>query len=152
MSQRTFTLKPTFTYAILRSLNLISVSVVIVMLSAYFNIQELAFLSIIPMVVCIYRIIYWRLVRYDISTSQIKYRRGVFNLKVDFLELYRVKDFDKRQSFIMRLLRIMHIKLMTSDKSHPVLELTGIPASNIPDILRQLVETSRKLNRVYEVD
>jgi uncharacterized membrane protein YdbT with pleckstrin-like domain len=152
MSQKAFILRPTFSYSLLRSLDLIAVSVLIVLVSSFFNIQALAFLVIPPMAVCIYRIIYWRLVRYEISTSQIKYRRGVFQLKVDFLELYRVKDFDQRQSFIMRLLRIMHVKLMTSDKSHPVLELTGIPVSNIPDVLRKLVETSRKINRVYEVD
>lgn len=152
MSKHAFILRPAFSFAVLKCIHLIAISILIMMLSVFFDIQELAFLSIIPMAICMYRIIYWRLVRYEISTSQIKYRRGVFYLKVDFLELYRVKDLDQRQSFIMRLLRIMHIKLMTSDKSHPVLELTGIPVSNIPDILRELVETSRKINRVYEVD
>ena len=66
--------------------------------------------------------------------------------------MYRIKDFDQKQSLIMRIIKIMHIRLMTSDISHPMLELKGIPVSNITDVIRELVEKSRKENRVYAID
>jgi hypothetical protein len=82
------------------------------------------------------------------SNTQEAYCTG----ELDFLEMYRVKDFDQRQSLIMNILGIMHIRLMTSDISHPMLEMKGIPTSNIADVLRALVEQSRKENRVYAID
>jgi len=91
-------------------------------------------------------------VRYEISPEQIKYTRGVLQVKIDFLEMYRIKDFDQRQSLIMSMLGIMHIRLMTSDISHPMLVMKGIPKSNIADVLRELIEQSRRENRVYAID
>ena len=96
--------------------------------------------------------LYWRSIRYEISSRQIKYSRGVFQRQVDFLEMYRIKDFDQRQSLVMNMLGIMHLRLMTSDISHPILEMKGIPKSNIADVLRELIEQSRKENRVYALD
>ena len=152
MNRKTVILRPALSFAILKSFNLIVFSIVILFLSVYFNFQPIAFVSIVPIILLIYRILYWRMVKYEISSTQIKYSRGVFHIKMDFLEMYRIKDFDQRQSLIMRLLNIMHINIMTSDITHPVLELKGIPKSNMLDILRRLVQKSRKENRVYEVD
>ena len=152
MNQIKVILRPALSFAILKSINLIAFSIVILLLSVYFNFQAIVFLVFFPIILLVYRIFYWRMVKYEISSTQIKYTRGVFHIKMDFLEMYRIKDFDQRQSLIMRLLNIMHINLMTSDITHPVLELKGIPKSNISDILRRLVQKSRKENRVYEVD
>ena len=152
MNQKTVILRPALSFAILKSINLITFSTVILLFSVYFNFQAIAFVAIVPIILLIYRISYWRMVKYEFSSTQIKYTRGVFHIKMDFLEMYRIKDFDQRQSLIMRLLKIMHINLMTSDITHPVLKLKGIPKSNISDILRKMVQKSRKENRVYEVD
>jgi len=152
MNQETVILRPALSFAILKSINLIIFSIMILLLSVYFNFQPIAFAAIVPIILFVYRIIYWRMVKYEISSTQIKYTRGVFHIKMDFLEMYRIKDFEQRQSLVMRLLNIMHINLMTSDITHPVLELKGIPKSNMLDILRRLVQKSRKENRVYEVD
>ena len=95
---------------------------------------------------------YWRMVKYEISDSRIKYTRGIFQRQVDFLEMYRIKDFDQKQSLLMNLLGIMNVRLMTSDISHPMLEMKGIPVSNITDVIRQSVEQSRRENRVFAID
>ncbi len=152
MNQKIVILRPSLSFAILKSINLIAFSILILLLSVYFNFHAIAFAAIVPIILLAYKILYWRMVKYEISSTQIKYSRGVLHIKMDFLEMYRIKDFDQRQSLVMRLLNIMHIKLMTSDITHPVLELKGIPKSNMLDILRRLVQKSRKENRVYEVD
>ena len=152
MNQKIVLLRPALSFAILKNINLIILTIMILILSVFINVHEIAFASIVPAILLIYRIMYWRMVKYEISSSQIKYTRGVFQINIDFLEMYRIKDFDQRQSLVMRLLSIMHIHLMTSDITHPVLELKGIPKSNIADVLRKLVLKSRKENRVYEVD
>ena len=106
----------------------------------------------LPLTVMLYQFAYWRLVRYEVSADQIKYKRGVFNLREDYLELYRVKDFEKHQPIVLRLFGMMNFTVLTSDKSHPILVLRGIPDSNLPDIIRDLVQLSRVKNRVLEVD
>jgi uncharacterized membrane protein YdbT with pleckstrin-like domain len=150
--QQHIELKPTIIYALLRSVGQVFLLVLITAFSVYFQVFPGLFLLIFPMTIILYRMLYWRLVRYEISPEQIKYTRGVLQRKIDFLEMYRIKDFDQRQSLIMNMLGIMHIRLMTSDISHPMLEIKGIPKSNIAEVLRELIEQSRKENRVYAID
>ncbi len=145
-------LKPTFSYAILRSFDLMVFSCLIISASIYFDLPLVLVGISIPALIMLYRIIFWRMVKYEIATDQIKYSRGIFQRRVDFLEMFRIKDFDQQQSLTMRILGIMHIRLMTSDISHPMLELKGIPVSNITDVIRGLVEKARKENSVYAID
>ena len=146
------TLKPTIVYALLRSLGQFFIMGVIIAVSMHFEVLLGLFVLTIPSMIILYRVLFWKLVSYEISPEQIKYTRGILQRKIDFLEMYRVKDFDQRQSLIMNMLGIMHIRMMTSDISHPMLEMKGIPTSNIADVLRALVEQSRKENRVYAID
>jgi len=150
--QQHIILKPTIVYALLRIVGQVFLLVLISAVSVYFQVFPGLFLLILPFSIMMYRILYWRLVRYEISPQQIKYSRGVFQRRIDFLEMYRIKDFDQRQSLVMNMLGIMHIRLMTSDISHPILEMKGIPKSNIADVLRDLIEQSRRENRVYAID
>ena len=152
MSNEVIIVKPTLSYALLRCFGLILVSAMILAVSLYFQVFLLLPLLTIPALMICFRVVYWSWVKYEISAVQVKYSRGVFQRKVDFLEMYRIKDFDQEQSLVMRMLGLMHIRLMTSDISHPMLELKGIPISNIADVLRQLIEKSRKENRVYAID
>lgn len=93
-----------------------------------------------------------RKTKYEITKAQLKYSRGIFTLTTDFLEHYRVKDIVQQQPFILRLIGVMNVVIQSTDKTHPVLVIRGIPLSNIADTIRDLVEHSRKLNRVFEVD
>jgi uncharacterized membrane protein YdbT with pleckstrin-like domain len=150
--QQYISLKPTIVYALLRSLGQFLIMGVIITVSLYFEVLIGLLVLIIPSMIILFRILYWNLVSYEISPEQIKYTRGILQRRIDFLEMYRIKDFDQRQSLIMNMLGMMHIRLMTSDISHPMLEMKGIPTSNIADVLRALVEQSRKENRVYAID
>lgn len=152
MNEQQIALKPTVAYALVRNLNQFIFIGAIICTSWYFGMSIILSVLLLPVLIITYRMLYCRSIRYEISLQQIKYSRGIFQRQVDFLEMYRIKDFDQRQSFIMNMLGIMHIRLMTSDISHPMLELMGIPTSNIADVLRELIEQSRKENRVYAID
>ena len=152
MNEQQITLQPTIVYALLRNWGQFILMGVIIFTSWYFGMLMILSVLILPVLIITYRMLFWRSISYKISPQQIKYGRGVFLRQVDFLEMYRIKDFDQHQSFLMNLIGIMHIRLMTSDISHPMLELKGIPKSNIADILRELIEQSRKENRVYAID
>lgn len=47
----------------------------------------------------------------------------------------------------MRLFSLMNVRLHTSDKTSPILDFTGIPKSNIVDIIRDWVGKERKRTR-----
>jgi len=100
----------------------------------------------------LYSYLYLKSISYTISPSQILYEKGVFTRSKDNLELYRVKDYEEKRTFLMRLIKAMTLKLETSDKSHPTFEFIGINKSNIGDQLRILVEKQRKIKGVREFD
>ena len=149
MKQDTITLKPTLPYILLRCVGWIITAISILIVAIYLKSPELLVLLVIPAMMIIYRLLYWKQVKYEITTEQIRYSRGIFHRHVDFLEMFRIRDFDQRQTLIMRMLGIMHIRLMTSDITHPELKLHGIPVSDIADVLRQWIEDARIKNRVY---
>lgn len=154
-------LKPTFRYALLRSLKyfiilifiIYSCEIALIYFKDYYStISYFVYLGILPILSGLYTIFYWQMVKYEINDQQIIYSRGVLNRKQDYLELFRIKDFEKDQPLLMRILNIMNFKLITSDQSHPVLVFSGVPVSNIHVVIRELVQQARKRNRVFEID
>ena len=119
-------------------------------LKEYFNIIIL--LSGVILLRIIYGIIYYKLIRIEIYEDRLSLKEGVFTSSVNFIELYRVKDYSSYQSFFMKVFGIMNATLYTSDKTTPILKLKGIPKSNIIDVIRLKVENQRKLKGVREFD
>lgn len=130
----------------------IVLGILIVVLAEMVLIPYIQWMAAVPFLYAVYRRVYFAILRYEVSQYQIKYYRGVFNYKTDFLEMYRIKDFAVERPLHLRIFGIMHVTLATSDNSHPIFRMEGIPSSNIPDVIRQLVERARKDKRVYEVD
>lgn len=90
-----------------------------------------------------------RSVVYTITDEQILYKRGVFTITTDYIELYRIIDFKETQSFLLRFIGGMNFSMETMDKSHPVFELNGIPKSDIDQLVRSLVEDNRGRKNVF---
>lgn len=158
---KTISLKPSFIYAFLDSFKFIVLSIGLIvavklMMGYLPMISDYMFFinafCLLPLLLAARNIIYWRMVSYDVNQNQIKFSRGIFNYKIDYLELYRVKDFETQQPIFLRIFKLMNLTLSTSDQSHPLLVLQGIPESNLPDIIRDLVQNARTKNRVLEVD
>ena len=76
-------------------------------------------------------------------------KKGVFTNQFGFLELYRVKDSNVYQSFFLgRLFHIMHLQLITSDKTDPILNVKGIPKSDVFKLINENVEEQRRIKSV----
>lgn len=156
---KTFDLRPALRYALLKSLPPLLLGVPLswgAMLLAVAGVADYGLLLAAVWVGCGvaagYRLLLIRATRYQVSRSQIKMRRGLLHQVTDYTELYRVKDFRVRRSLWFRLLGLMHVTLYTSDVSNRVLQLRGLRHSNLPDVLRDLVEEARTRKRVYEID
>lgn len=107
-------------------------------------------------VVCLgiawYQFLYYRNTCYYLTSEVIKVRTGLFSLKTNQLELFRVKDYVIIQPFLMRIFNIMTVQLHTTDVNSKVVPLAGIPYSNITDQIRNLVLEARAKNRIFELN
>ena len=100
----------------------------------------------------IYGLIYYKVLKYELYVDRLVTQEGVFTSHLNFLELYRVKDYIVYQSFFMKLFGMMNIQLITSDKTSPILNLKGIPKSNVFNLIRKYVEEQRRIKGVREFD
>jgi uncharacterized membrane protein YdbT with pleckstrin-like domain len=100
----------------------------------------------------VYGLIYFKLLKYELFKDRLVVKEGVFTNRINFLELYRVKDYSVYQSFFMKLFNMMSIQLITSDKSTPILYIKGIPKSEVFNLIREYVEDQRRLKGVREFD
>src|SRR5216683_2438047 len=81
---------------------------------------------------------------YELTTERLKTTEGVFSKVTDTLELYRVKDLEKRQPFFYRLVGVENVALNTSDASSPFILIEAIPSSvGLADKIRNQVEAVR---------
>lgn len=102
--------------------------------------------------------LFWQILKvwcisYEIDPEQLRYSSGVILRKYEFVENYRIKDYAIEKPLIYRMFGLGNLTIYTSDKTTPILHLYAIPQPEEKyQILRGLVEISRKEKRVYEVD
>lgn len=92
-------------------------------------------------------------IRYEIDPEQLRYSSGIILRKHEFVENYRIKDYAIEKPLIYRIFDLGNLTIYTSDKTTPILHLYAIrkPEEKY-QILRGLVELSRKEKHVYEID
>jgi len=87
------------------------------------------------------------------NDSALKNHVWRFTKATDTLELYRVKDIEKRKPFLSRLVGVENVQLNTSDTSSPFVFIEAVPSSvGLADKLRNQVEIIRQQKRVREID
>ena len=60
-----------------------------------------------------------RMTHYEVSPDRIEYGEGIFDRRVDNLDMFRVVDIKLRRSFLDCIVGIGTVLLTTTDKSHP---------------------------------
>lgn len=164
--EKRLVLKVCFLYGLYKQSLFVFISVAIILLAKVLSnnnvlvdndieeivINSLYIISGLFFIRMIYGILYFKLLRYELYKDRLATKEGVFTNRLDFLELYRVKDYRVYQSLFMRLFRMMNITLITSDKTNPVLHLKGIPKSNVFNLIRNNVEDQRRIKGVREFD
>ena len=99
-----------------------------------------------------YRLLYIRSFQYLITEEYIRLTRGIFFKRVDQVEMFRVKDYIITQSFMLQICKLMYLTLKSTDPENPVIQLKGIPESDLVDTLRERVLAARKNNNIYELN
>jgi uncharacterized membrane protein YdbT with pleckstrin-like domain len=107
----------------------------------------------IPENLALHRIVKTSCMRYEITPEELEYHSGIFNRKHEYIELYRIKDFEVQRPLLYRMFGRGDLILYTSDKTTPVFRMEAIrKPEETYTILRAFVERNRRLKHVYEVD
>ena len=89
---------------------------------------------------------------WHITEERIQLKRGVFYKKRDYIELYRVVDYEETQSLIQMIFLNKTVTIISGDKPHPVLKIYGIDNKLLLiDYIRTRVEKQKRLHGIYEV-
>lgn len=107
----------------------------------------------VPLLVIVSKVVILKSVVYEITTQRIKVKSGIFTVKLEEAELYRIKDSTFTQPFFYRLFSKGDIILNTSDRTTSVIHIKAIPdAENLREEIRRNVELRRQARGVRELD
>lgn len=91
-------------------------------------------------------------IEYVITGEQLIYRHGVLFHSADYMELYRIVDYQESRTPVQQLTGLKNILLLSGDRSLPRLRMVGIRGSSrILDEIRVRVEYNKKGRGIYEI-
>lgn len=94
-------------------------------------------LFIVTILVVLYKVIRLKSIRYEVTADRVEWSRGVFERRVDNLDMFRVIDLRLQRSLLDCLLGIGTVVLITTDKSDPEFEFEKLRS---PRILYDIVK------------
>ena len=63
---------------------------------------------------------------YELTKTRLRLKTGIFSQQIEDTELYRVRDYSIDKPFWFRIFGLGHIKILTSDKSNPEINLYAV--------------------------
>jgi membrane protein YdbS with pleckstrin-like domain len=95
-------------------------------------------LGLVVGVILFYKALKLRMTHYTISPDRIEYGEGIFDRKVDNLDMFRIVDIKLRRNFFDCVVGVGTVFLTTTDKSHPEFVFEKVKNS------RELYDTIKK--------
>jgi len=90
--------------------------------------------------------------KYHIGIEQLMYQRGLFSLKRDYIEMYRIVDYEESRNFIEMLFGLKTVTIHACDRTTPSLRIIGIPRNvEVIEAIRERVELCKRKRGVYEI-
>ena len=94
-------------------------------------------LIIFALLLILWKAIMLKTIFYQVSADRIEYSRGIFDRRVDNIDMFRVVDLKMRRTLIDCILGIGSIALVTNDKTDPGFEFKKIKNSRkLYDIIK----------------
>lgn len=90
--------------------------------------------------------------KYLVGSEQLVMEHGIFLRRVEYVELYRVVDFQVHQTFMQQLFGLKTISIYSGDRTNPRVDIIGAKSQlDYVYEIRSRVITSRKNNGIYEI-
>ena len=100
----------------------------------------------------LYAFIYLQRMEYRISGEQLILEQGVFTRKSDYLELYRIVDFNEHRNLMQQICGLKTVTIYSGDRSNPKLAIIGVKNNiDLVPLIRERVEYNKQRKGVYEI-
>ncbi len=91
-------------------------------------------------------------IEYIVTGEQIIYLHGVFMHQTDYMELYRVVDYQQCQTMLQQIARIKTITIMSGDRNMPTLNIIGVDKEDeVIQEIRVRVEYNKRMKHIHEI-
>lgn len=91
-------------------------------------------------------------VRWTVEDEMLCRTSGVLSRNTDYIELYRIVDYQESRTFTQRLLGVKTVTIYSTDKSDAVSDIPGVPADmDLIGMLREKVEECKRERNIYEI-
>ena len=89
---------------------------------------------------------------YIITAEQLLFVHGVAVQSTDYMELYRIVDYQQTRSVLQQIFGIKTITIFSGDKNMPELNIIGIREHwDVVSQIRERVEFNKRRKGVYEI-
>lgn len=100
----------------------------------------------------LYAFVYLRRMEYRINGEQLIIEYGVFTRKSDYLELYRIVDFNEHRTLPQQICGLKSVTIYSGDRSSPKLVITGLKNDlDLVSLIRERVEYNKQRKGIYEI-
>ncbi|WP_129617210.1 PH domain-containing protein [Bacteroides cellulosilyticus] len=100
----------------------------------------------------LYAFVYLRRMEYRINGEQLIMEYGVFTRKSDYLELYRIVDFNEHRTLSQQICGLKTVTIYSGDRSNPKLIITGLKNDlDLVSLIRERVEYNKRRKGIYEI-
>ena len=91
-------------------------------------------------------------IEYIVTGEQIIYLHGVLTLQTDYMELYRVVDYQQHRSLLQQCFGLKTITIMSGDRNLSNLDIIGVEEKeDVVQEIRKRVEFNKKMKSIYEI-
>ena len=99
-----------------------------------------------------YQVLYLSRIVYIVTGEQIIYLHGVLMHQTDYMELYRVVDYQQHRSLLQQLTGLKTITIMSGDRNLPSLDIIGVEADEeVVQEIRIRVEYNKQMKHIHEI-
>ena len=100
----------------------------------------------------LYQVLYLARMEYIVTSDQIIFLHGVVSHSTDYMELYRVIDYQQHRSLMQQLTGLKTVVIYSGDRNTPVMQLIGMrEKDDVVKEIRNRVEYNKQLKHIYEI-
>lgn len=112
----------------------------------------LIYFGIFLLIYLIYQFFYLSRMKYVVTDEQLIFLHGVFQHSTDYMELYRVVDYQQNRTLLQQLFGLKTITILSGDRNMSRLDIIGVlEDENVVSEIRQRVEYNKKEKSIYEI-
>lgn len=110
-------------------------------------------LATIVVLILVIKIIKLKMIYYEVTADRIEWGRGIFDRRVDNLDMFRVIDLNMRRSVFDVIFGIGSVKLITTDKTDPEFAFEKVRHCRLLyDVIKKASLEADKQNRVIHME